>query len=114
MFSINLDFQKDNNLSNFGKAILKDRYLLPEENFQQLFARVANAYANDSAHANRLYQYISDLWFMPATPILSNGGTKRGLPISCFLNESKRDISLLRKEYTGQIIRELEDLLENT
>jgi ribonucleoside-diphosphate reductase alpha chain len=88
MFSINLDFQKDNNLSNFGKAILKDRYLLPEENFQQLFARVANAYANDSAHANRLYQYISDLWFMPATPILSNGGTKRGLPISCFLNES--------------------------
>ncbi len=83
-----LDFQKDNNLSNFGKAILKDRYLLPEENFQQLFARVANAYANDSAHANRLYQYISDLWFMPATPILSNGGTKRGLPISCFLNES--------------------------
>ena len=88
MFSINLDFQKDNNLSNFGKAILKDRYLLPEENFQQLFARVASAYADDSAHANRLYQYISDLWFMPATPVLSNGGTKRGLPISCFLNES--------------------------
>jgi ribonucleoside-diphosphate reductase alpha chain len=87
MFSINLNFQKDENLSNFGKAILKDRYLLPEENFQQLFARVAGAYANDSDHANRLYQYISDLWFMPATPVLSNGGTKRGLPISCFLNE---------------------------
>ncbi|NBR95113.1 MAG: ribonucleoside-diphosphate reductase subunit alpha [Proteobacteria bacterium] len=87
MFSINLDLQKDQNLSSFGKAILKDRYLLPEENFQQLFARVASAYANDSAHANRLYQYISDLWFMPATPVLSNGGTQRGLPISCFLNE---------------------------
>ena len=39
-------------------------------------------------HAQRIYNYISDLWFMPATPILSNGGTKRGLPISCFLNEA--------------------------
>ena len=25
---------------------------------------------------------------MPATPVLSNGGTERGLPISCFLNEA--------------------------
>jgi ribonucleoside-diphosphate reductase alpha chain len=46
-------------------------------------------YADDSAHAQRLYDYISRLWFMPATPILSNGGArKRGLPISCFLNEA--------------------------
>ena len=35
-----------------------------------------------------IYNYISKLWFMPATPILSNGGTNRGLPISCFLNEA--------------------------
>ena len=40
------------------------------------------------AHAQRLYDYISRLWFMPATPVLSNGGTQRGLPISCFLNEA--------------------------
>jgi len=85
--TIKIDDSKDANLSNFGKAILKDRYLLPDENFQQLFARVASAYADDQQHANRLYQYISDLWFMPATPVLSNGGTSRGLPISCFLNE---------------------------
>jgi ribonucleoside-diphosphate reductase alpha chain len=51
-----------------------------------MFARVACAYADDVQHAQRLYDYISQLWFMPSTPILSNGGAKRGLPISCFLN----------------------------
>ena len=56
------------------------------EPIQDLFARVASAYADDAAHAQRLYDYISKLWFMPATPVLSNGGTGRGLPISCFLN----------------------------
>ena len=44
--------------------------------------------ADDAAHAQRIYDYISKMWFMPATPILSNGGTDRGLPISCFLNET--------------------------
>ncbi|PKQ01459.1 MAG: ribonucleotide-diphosphate reductase subunit alpha, partial [Alphaproteobacteria bacterium HGW-Alphaproteobacteria-12] len=43
---------------------------------------------DDASHAQRLYDYISKLWFMPATPVLSNGGTQRGLPISCFLNEA--------------------------
>jgi ribonucleoside-diphosphate reductase alpha chain len=51
-----------------------------------LFVRVASAYADDAGHAQRLYDYISQLWFMPATPVLSNGGTGRGLPISCYLN----------------------------
>ena len=58
------------------------------ESYQDLFARVASTYADDNLHAQRLYNYISNLWFMPATPVLSNGGTKRGLPISCFLNEA--------------------------
>jgi ribonucleoside-diphosphate reductase alpha chain len=48
--------------------------------------RVASAYADDQPHAQRLYDYISRLWFMPSTPVLSNGGTGRGLPISCYLN----------------------------
>jgi len=86
-FKINIDHKKDENLSVFGKAVLKDRYLLPNENCQELFARVASHYADNQDHAQRIYDYISDLWFMPATPILSNGGTERGLPISCFLNE---------------------------
>ena len=75
-------------LTDFGKVTLKDRYLLAGEDFQDLFARVASYYGDDKAHAQRLYEYISKLWFMPATPILSNGGTQRGLPISCFLNEA--------------------------
>jgi ribonucleoside-diphosphate reductase alpha chain len=86
--SVKVDNTKDARLSVFGKAVLKDRYLLPDESYQDLFARVASYYADDQAHADRLYGYISSLWFMPATPILSNGGTDRGLPISCFLNES--------------------------
>ena len=87
-FKIAIDNKKDERLTVFGKAVLKDRYLMPDESNQDLFARVSSYYADDEAHANRLYGYISNLWFMPATPILSNGGTDRGLPISCFLNES--------------------------
>ncbi|MHA4835490.1 ribonucleoside-diphosphate reductase subunit alpha [Sphingopyxis sp. MSC1_008] len=77
---------RDALLTDFGKETLEDRYLLPGESYQDLFARVASAYADDQEHAQRLYDYISKLWFMPATPVLSNGGTGRGLPISCYLN----------------------------
>ena len=83
---VRTDAGRDALLTDFGKATLQDRYLLAGESFQDLFARVARAYADDTAHAQRLYDYMSKLWFMPATPILSNGGTQRGLPISCFLN----------------------------
>ena len=86
--TIKIDRSRDDNLTDFGKATLKDRYLGHSEGFQDLFARVASVYADDNLHAQRIYNYISNLWFMPATPVLSNGGTKRGLPISCFLNEA--------------------------
>jgi ribonucleoside-diphosphate reductase alpha chain len=85
---VTIDKSRDSRLTPFGIATLVDRYLLPEEGPQDLFARVAMYYGDDSAHAQRIYDYISKLWFMPATPILSNGGTSRGLPISCFLNET--------------------------
>ncbi len=85
---VQIDRSRDDYLTNFGKATLTDRYLMPEESYQDLFARVAMYYADDSDHAQRIYDYISKLWFMPATPVLSNGGTSRGLPISCFLNET--------------------------
>jgi len=80
--------ERDENLTAFAKATLSERYLMPGETYQDLFARVANAYGDDAAHSQRLYDYMSKLWFMPATPVLSNGGTKRGMPISCFLNET--------------------------
>lgn len=85
---VRIDRSRDALLTDFGKATLDDRYLLPGESYQDLFARVASAYGDDAPHAQRIYDYISRLWFMPATPILSNGGTTRGLPISCFLNEA--------------------------
>ena len=85
-FPVEVDHSRDALLTDFGKETLKDRYLLPGEGIQDLFVRVASAYADDAAHAQRLYDYISRLWFMPATPVLSNGGTGRGLPISCYLN----------------------------
>ena len=85
---VKTDPSRDALLTAFGKATLTDRYLMPGESFQDLFARVASYYGSDDAHAQRLYDYISKLWFMPATPVLSNGGTDRGLPISCFLNEA--------------------------
>ena len=86
--TIKIDRSRDSNLTDFGKATLQDRYLGQNESFQDLFARVASVYADDNLHAQRIYNYISNLWFMPATPVLSNGGTERGLPISCFLNEA--------------------------
>jgi len=85
--------ERDRLLTDFGRATLTDRYLMPGENFQDLFARVASYYGDDRAHAQRLYDYISRLWFMPATPVLSNGGTRRGLPISCFLNEASDSLN---------------------
>src|SRR3569623_1349904 len=85
-YALEVDHSRDALLTEFGKETLSARYLLPGEKFQDLFARVAAAYAADEAHAQRIYDYISRLWFMPAPPVLSNGGTGRGLPISCFLN----------------------------
>ncbi|HEY8615797.1 ribonucleoside-diphosphate reductase subunit alpha [Phenylobacterium sp.] len=83
---VEVDRSRDALLTDFGKTTLEDRYLLPGESYQDMFARVATAFADDADHAQRIYDYISNLWFMPATPVLSNGGADRGLPISCFLN----------------------------
>ena len=83
---IEIDRSRDALLTDFGKKTMEDRYLLPGESFQEMFARVARTYGDDADHAQRIYDYISKLWFMPATPVLSNGGADRGLPISCFLN----------------------------
>jgi len=84
---IEIDYSKDKLLTEFSFKTLEDRYLVGDEKSpQEAFARAAEAFADDDAHAQRLYDYASNLWFMFSTPVLSNGGTKRGLPISCFLN----------------------------
>lgn len=102
-----IDYSRDEWLTPFGLATLKDRYLLPGENSpQDAFMRAARAFADNEAHAQRLYNYASRLWFMYSTPVLSNPperlswgsnfnenfvserfeAKKRGMPISCFLN----------------------------
>ena len=82
-----LSYNRDKYLSEFSIKTLEDRYLVEGETSpQDAFARAARAFADDEEHAQRLYDYASKLWFMFSTPILSNGGTKRGMPISCFLN----------------------------
>ncbi|MEK9896896.1 MAG: ribonucleotide reductase N-terminal alpha domain-containing protein, partial [Burkholderiaceae bacterium] len=91
--TIKIDRSKDSKLTNFGKATLSDRYLNEGESYQDLFARVASTFADDNLHAQRIYNYISNLWFMPSTPVLSNAGTERGLPISCFLNEASDSLT---------------------
>jgi ribonucleoside-diphosphate reductase alpha chain len=84
---IKIDYSRDDLLTDFGKATLRDRYMLPtEKSPQDAFARAAEAYSTDADHAQRIYDYASKLWFMFASPILSNGGTEKGQPISCFLN----------------------------
>tara|TARA_X000000368_G_scaffold270459_1_gene214373 strand:+ start:1512 stop:3266 length:1755 start_codon:yes stop_codon:yes gene_type:complete len=82
-----IDYDRDELLTDFGKTTLKDRYLLPDETSpQDGFMRAAKAFSDNDEMAERIYNYASKLWFMYSTPILSNGGTSRGMPISCFLN----------------------------
>jgi len=84
---LQINYGRDRLLSEFGKKTLEDRYLIEgEKSPQDAFARASNAFADNEAHAQRLYDYVSKLWFMFSTPILTNAGTERGLPISCFLN----------------------------
>ena len=98
-----INYDKDKKLDKFSLDTLRDRYLWQEETSpQEAFARAAvfaSTYKDETDYpmAQRLYNYVSDLWFMFSTPILSNGGTTRGLPISCFLN------------YVGDSIDELTD-----
>lgn len=82
-----IDLGRDSRLSPHAIETLQDRYMIEGETSpQHAFARACAAFADDAAHANRLYEYVTNGWFMFATPLLSNGGTERGLPISCFLN----------------------------
>ena len=82
-----INYDRDELLTDFGKTTLKDRYLLPQEDSpQDGFLRAAKAFSDNDEMAERIYSYASKLWFMYSTPVLSNAGSKRGMPISCFLN----------------------------
>ena len=96
-----INYNRDKYLSEFSVKTLNDRYLLKDETSpQDAFARAAKAFSDDDDHAQRLYDYASKLWFMFSTPILSNGGTDRGMPISCFLNHVEDSRSGLTSHFT--------------
>ena len=100
-YNVVVDYNRDAYLSEFSKKTLQDRYMIDGElSPQDAFARAAGAFANDEAHAQRLYDYASKLWFMFSTPVLSNGGTSRGLPISCFLNYVEDSREGITNHYT--------------
>ena len=82
-----INYDRDALLTDFGKTTLKDRYLLPtEDSPQDGFLRAAKAFSDNDEMAERIYSYASKLWFMYSTPVLCNAGSKKGMPISCFLN----------------------------
>lgn len=88
MEEIPIDPEANSRMTAAGLNALESRYLTVHDNeAQDVFRRVSAWYSDDAAMALRMYGYISRHWFMPATPILSNGGTDRGLPISCFLQD---------------------------
>lgn len=96
-----MDYERDTLLTDFGKTTLKDRYLLPDEKSpQDAFMRAAQAFSDNDEMAQRIYEYVSNLWCMFSTPILSNAGTKRGMPISCFLSYVGDSRGALAEHYT--------------
>lgn len=95
MQKIKVDPDADARLTTAGRDALTKRYMSVGTDFepQDVFRRVAAWYSDDEEMAQRVYGYISKHWMMPATPVLTNGGTERGLPISCYLNDTDDTIA---------------------
>ena len=84
---IRVDYIRDGLFDELGKIRLKESYMKDEEQSpQERFAYVSSKFGSNADHAQRLYDYASKHWLSYSTPILSFGRSKRGLPISCFLN----------------------------
>ena len=84
---IEIDLQRDNLFDELGIKRLKESYMREDETSpQQRFAYVSKTFSSNPEHAQRLYDYASKHWLSYATPILSFGRSKKGMPISCFLN----------------------------
>jgi len=88
-----------NELHSMSKALYEDTYFLPNEDYEGWLDRVARSYQNDEAHGTRMKEYISNYWFHPSTPISSNAGTDRGLPISCFTKTVSDDKTSIFQNY---------------
>jgi len=84
---ITVDYSRDSLFDELGIKRLKESYMREDETSpQERFAYVSKAFGSNPEHAQRLYEYSSKHWLSYSTPILSFGRSKRGMPISCFLN----------------------------
>ena len=84
---IKIDLERDKMFDELGIKRLKESYMREDETSpQHRFAFVSKAFSSNPEHAQRLYDYASKHWLSYSTPILSFGRSKRGMPISCFLN----------------------------
>ena len=84
---ITIDPNKDSLFDQLGVMRLKESYMTEDEiSPQERFAFVSKTFGSNIEHAQRLYDYVSKHWLSYSTPILSYGRSKRGLPISCYLN----------------------------
>ena len=84
---IQIDYDRDELFDSLGLQRLKESYMKEEEGSpQERFAFVSKTFGTDMEHAQRLYEYSSKHWLSYSTPILSYGRSKKGMPISCFLN----------------------------
>ena len=84
---VKIDLEKDKLFDELGKLRLKESYMRDDETSpQQRFAYVSSSFGSNPEHAQRIYNYASNHWLSFSTPILSYGRSKRGMPISCFLN----------------------------
>jgi ribonucleoside-diphosphate reductase alpha chain len=84
---IQIDLSRDSLFDKLGIQRLQESYMKDDETSpQHRFAFVSKTFGSNPEHAQRLYEYASKHWLSYATPILSFGRSKRGMPISCFLN----------------------------
>ena len=84
---IQIDYDRDKLFDSLGLQRLKESYMKEEETSpQERFAFVSATFGSNPEHSQRLYEYASKHWLSYSTPILSFGRSKKGMPISCFLN----------------------------
>lgn len=102
-YNIRIYPKRNNNITYFSKLTLLNRYLTKKETYQDIFIRVSIVYSKNAYHAQKLYNYMSNFFFLPSTPILSNGGSSRGLPISCFLNEVNDNLNDIKNIWNENI-----------
>jgi ribonucleoside-diphosphate reductase alpha chain len=100
---IKLDQTRNSLFKEISLKTLATGYLQAGEGPQEALARASAAFADDLDHAQRLYDAASQHWFMFSTPILANGGTEKGLGISCFLQNVQDSIGGISKHYNESI-----------